>query len=130
MEVDITKLKAYQTMPALKSPDTDWIKWADYVIGKYGVTLGKQVFMNTWQKRGSRDANTRPLRVHLKDKYNVEIEESVWDKIVDVGGGIGDTFGKIFKVGKWTIIIGGGIVLVLAGLTVYTKIKAAKGALK
>lgn len=124
MAVDVKELKAFQSMPTIKSIDTDWIKWADFVISKYGNDLGKQIFINTWQKRGSRDANSRTIRVHLKDKYNIEIDESVWDKIVDVGGGIGDTFGKIFKVGKITILVVGGIGLLAVGMAVYNTVRS------
>lgn len=128
-KIDITKLKAYQSMPTIKSIDTDWIKWADYVIAQYGTSLGKQIFINTWTKRGSRNANTRPIRLHLKNKYDIEIDESVWDKIVDVGGGISDGFGTFMKVGKIT----GIVVLGLVGVTVigiaYSLIKNPSNAL-
>ena len=112
-------------MPALKSPDTDWIKWSDLIFRKYGNDLGKQLFINVWEKRGSKAANTYALRSHLKDEYDIEIDESVWDKIVDVGGGIGDTFGKIFKMGKYTILVVGGIGLLVIGLTVYNNVRSA-----
>jgi len=111
-KVDVTKLKAYQTMPNLKSKDTDWIKWVDFVMSQYGRTLGTQIFINTWQKRGSRDANSRTIRQHLKGKYDIEIDESVWDNVVDVAGGIGDGFNKLLKVGKITAYVVVGIVAV------------------
>ena len=130
MSVDVTSLKAYQTMPALKSADTEWIKWSDLIFRKYGNDLGKQLFINVWEKRGSKAANTYALRSHLKDEYNIEIDESVWDKIVDVGGGIGDTFGKIFKMGKITILVVGGVALLIVGLTVYNNLRATSGGLK
>lgn len=123
--VDIHNLKAFQTMPVLKSTDTDWIKWSDLIFRKYGTSLGKQLFINVWEKRGSKAANTYALRSHLKDEYDIEIDESVWDKIVDVGGGIGDAFGKAFKMGKYTLIAVGTIGILIVGLTVYNNIKSA-----
>ena len=111
-KIDVTKLKAYQTMPNLKSKDTDWIKWVDFVMAQYGRTLGSQIFINTWQKRGSRDANSRTIRQHLKSKYDIEIDQSVWDNVVDVAGGIGDGFDKLLKVGKITAYVVVGIVAV------------------
>lgn len=125
MAIDIHNLKAFQTMPVLKSTDTDWIKWSDLIFSKYGTDLGKQLFINVWEKRGSKAANTYALRSHLKDEYNIEIDESIWDKIVDVGGGVGDAFGKIFKMGKYTIIAVAGIGLLVVGLTVYNNLKSA-----
>lgn len=129
MAVDVTKLKAYQSMPTISSVDTDWIKWVDFVMAQYGTSVGKQIFINTWIKRGSRKANTRPIRLHLKDNYNIEIDESVWDNIVDVGGGISDSVSKVMRVGKITAYV----VLGLVGVTVigiaYSLIKNPKNAL-
>lgn len=126
MEIKLENITAYKTMPTLKSIDTDWIKWADFVISKYGTDLGKQIFINTWTKRGSRNANTRPIRLHLKDKYNIEIDDSVWDKIVDIGGGISDTIGKALKVGKVTLIVAGGVVVLAIGFALFNAIKSGK----
>lgn len=124
---DIEKSKAFITMPTVKSNDTDWINWSDLVIRKYGPDLGKQIFIKTWEKRGSRAANTRPIRVHLKDKYNIEIDESVWDKIVDVGGNIGDTFSKLYKIGKVAVIVIAVGAVAYYGFKLITMTKAAKG---
>lgn len=127
MAVDVKNLKAYQSMPTIKSVDTEWIGWADFVIGKYGNDLGKQIFIETWQKRGSRNANSRTIRMHLKNKYNIEIDESVWDKIVDIGGGIGDTFGKMFKVGKVTLFVVGGVIIISVGVALFNAVKSGGG---
>jgi len=109
MSIEVKNIKAIQTLPSIGSSDADWIKWSDG-LDKYGSTLGKQIFISAWTKRGSRAANTRPLRLHLKDK-GIEIDESVWDKVVDIGGGVGDFFGSAFKMGKWTLIIGAVVVV-------------------
>ena len=70
-KIDVTKLKAYQTMPNLKS------------------------------------------------KYDIEIDQSVWDNVVDVAGGIGDGVSKLLKVGKITVYVVVGIVaLTVVGVAV------------
>lgn len=116
-------------MPTVKSPDTDWIGWSDFVIDNYGSTLGKQIFINAWQKRGSRNANSHALRIHLKDKHKIEIDESVWDKVEDVGHGIGDGFSKVMKVGKITTYVVVGIVGVTIVGIAYSLIKNPSNAL-
>jgi hypothetical protein len=129
MSIDVTKIKAVTLMPTIQSNDSQWITWADSVIGKYGSTLGKQIFIKTWEKRGSRAANTRTIRVHLKDKYDIEIDESIWDKVVDIGGGISDGFSSFMKVGKITAFVLAGVVgLVVIGI-VYNVVKNPIGTL-
>lgn len=128
-QLNIQKVKAVQIMPTVKSPDTDWISWSDFVIDNYGSTLGKQIFINAWQKRGSRSANSRTLRMHLKDKHKIEIDESVWDNVVDIGGGIGDGFSKVMKVGKITTYVVVGIVGVTIIGIAYSLIKNPSNAL-
>lgn len=110
-QIDISKLKAVQVMPNVDSVDKDWIGWIDFVASKYGSNLGKQMFVDAWQKRGSRKANTRNIRTHLKEKYNIEIDETVWDNIVDKGGDLGDSISGALKVGKYVSIAVGLIVL-------------------
>lgn len=119
MTVDIKNKKAYLTMPSIKSTDADWIKWSDLVMSRYGASLGKQVFLAAWQKRGSNAANTVAFRKHIKSEYNLEIDESVWNKVADLGGGLADGFGKLLKVGKTTLIVGGVVVVLALGLTLY-----------
>jgi hypothetical protein len=59
----------------------------------------------------------------MKDKYNVDLSEGIIDKAVDLGGGITDTIGGIFKVGKIAWMIGGGIVIIAVGAALYSVIK-------
>ena len=119
MTVDATKSQAYLTSPTVKSTDADWMKWADLVENKYGVNLGKQIFVAKWNKSGSQAANTYALRQYILKNYNIQIDENVFNKLADLGGGIADTFGKIFKVGKITlIVIGVGVALAVVGAIV------------
>lgn len=123
MTVDITKTQAYTTLPTIKSVDADWIKWADIVEKNYGANLGKQIFIAKWNKSGSQSANTLALRDYIKKNYNIQIDESVFNKIADLGGGIYDEFGKIFKVGKITLLIVGGVLLVAVAGAVINLVK-------
>ncbi len=128
-QINIQKVKAVQIMPTVSSQDKDWIAWSDFVIDNYGSTLGKQIFINAWQKRGSRNANTRTIRLHLKNNHEIEIDESVWDNVVDIGGGIGDSFAKVMKVGKITTYVVIGIVGVTIVGIAYSLIKNPSNAL-
>lgn len=114
MTIDITQTKAYQTMPTVKSTDTQWLDWLHYINSRYGNDTARKLFLALWTKRGSSDANTIELRHQLKDKYKIEIDESVWNKIADVGGSISSGFGTFLKAGKVvTIVVAGVIVLAL-----------------
>ena len=100
MKVDITKTKVYETLPNVKSTDVQWLDWLNLVTSRYGNSTGRLLFLQLWTKRGSDLANTLTLRKTLKRDYNIEIDESIWNKIADLGGGISDTFSGIFKAGK------------------------------
>ena len=117
-------------MPDLKSTDEKWIKWTDLVLKRYGRDLGARIFLAAWGKRGSNAANTYGFRKHIKNKYNLEIDESVWNKVTDLGGGIAEGIGKIFKVGKITLYVVGGIILVAVGATIYSAVKTGTSPLK
>lgn len=129
-KIDPNNIEAFKTMPSVKSPDTDWIKWSDLVMGKYGRKLGSQIFIAAWTKRGSNAANTLALRQHLKKEYDIEVDESIWNKVADLGGGISDAFGKIFKVGKITLIVGGSVLAIAVIAAVYNTVKGGVSPLK
>lgn len=121
IKVDIEKSDVYKTMPGIKSTDADWIKWSDRVMNRYGSSLGKQVFLAAWNKRGGQAANTYEFRKHIRDAYGLEINESAWNKITDFGGGVAESVGKVLKVGKYVLIGGAilaGIVIITMGITV------------
>lgn len=119
----VSQSQAFKTLPNIKSSDTDWIKWSDVVVNKYGSNLGKQIFLSAWNKYGSVAANTYTLRSYIKKNYDLQIDETAWNKVADVGGGISDSVGKIFKVGKITLFIGLGITTVVILGMAYTLIK-------
>lgn len=128
--IDVKNLKATQTMPSINSKDAEWIAWADQVIGKYGDGNGTQIFVNTWKKRGSREANTFALRTHLEKKYGIQIDESAWDKVVDLGQGIAGGFSKFMKVGKVTAIVLGVLLVSAVGFAAYNTIKGGVSPIK
>lgn len=118
-KIDVTSLEAYKTMPTIKSKDTDWMHWIDLLDKKYGNANATQIFLTIWSKRGTSQANTVALREYLKSHYGIQIDESILDKIADVGSGVGHFFGGIFKVGKTTFFIVGGILIAGFALTVF-----------
>ena len=81
------------------------------------------LFLNLWDKRGSSDARTLQLRQYMKDNYNVDLSEGAIDKVVDLGGSISDTIGSIFKVGKITFYVVGGVIMVAIGAAIYSIVK-------
>lgn len=128
-KIDAKTIKAVQTMPTVKSTDVQWMEWAKTVQNKYGDELGDQIVLGAWKKRGSREANTNALRAQFL-KYGIEIDSSAWDKVVDVGVGVGNAFSKAFKVGKVVLITGGIVVGVIAIGMVYNALKTGTSPLK
>lgn len=121
---------SFKTLPDLKSDGDKWIKWSDTVMKEFGRDLGSQVFLAAWNKRGSQAANTYPLRKHIKDKYNIEIDESVWNKVTDLGGGIAQSLGKAFRVGKIVLYVAGGVIVLAVTMAVFNAAKAGTSPLK
>jgi hypothetical protein len=60
----------------------------------------------------------------MKDKYKLDLAEGIVDNVVDLGGNIGDTLSGIFKVGKVTFFVVGGIVVFAIGAAIYSIIKS------
>lgn len=103
------------TLPTNKSTDQEWLSWIKKISFRYGKANGRMLFLQLWTKRGSDLANTLLLRQTLKKDYGFEINESVWNKITDLGGGISDTFASVFRAGKIiTIVVGSVALLALA----------------
>lgn len=129
-KVELKNIKAYQTLPDIKSTDQQWLQWADGVVSKYGVNTGSKIILAAWKKRGSREANSHELRQVFGKKYGLEIDSSAWDKIVDVGAGVAGFASGVFKVGKWTLIIGVGVLAVVVIGTAYNAVKTGTSPLK
>ncbi len=122
MNIDLTKLKTYTTMPTVKSTDAEWLEWVKLESARYGESYGRQLFLQLWTKRGSDKANTLALRQTLKNDYNIQIDESVWNQIVDLGGGISDSIGSIFKTGKYITYGLIGVSLFAVGVVVFSAV--------
>lgn len=109
-------VEALKSMPTFKSKDIEWINWYKKIRSRYGRTDAARIFIATWTKRGSKDANTIELR-KLVSADGINIDDSIWNKVADLGGGISDAFGSAMKVGKVTAYVVGGILVL--GLTMF-----------
>lgn len=101
MEVDITKVKTYSMMPTVNSTDTQWLGWVKLLSSRYGKSYARTLFSELWVKRGSDKANTLALRQTLENDYQIKIDESIWNEIVDLGGSISSSISSAFKVGQY-----------------------------
>jgi len=115
-------VKALKTMPTFKSKDIEWINWYKQISDTYGRADAARIFIGTWTKRGSNEANTIELR-KLVSKDGINIDDSIWNKVADLGGGISDAFGSAMKVGKVTAYVVGGILVLGLGMFVFNLAK-------
>ena len=123
-EIDkLKKLKVFQVMPTVKSKDIEWINWMKLLAKDFDRATAISIFLKLWEKRGNSEARTLALRSFMKDNYKVDLGEGALDKIVDLGGGVTDTIAGIFKMGKVSFFIIGGVTLVIIGAVIYTVVK-------
>lgn len=106
---ELEKLDVFKKMPTLQSSDNDWLKWAEILHNEIGLENTKTNFIALWEKRGSKKANTNKLRRELSKNYDIDIDENFFQKIVDVGVGVGSSLKKAAKIGIW---ITGGLAVV------------------
>lgn len=119
----IKKTKAFMLLPTTKSKDIEWINWMKILDKDFDRDTAVSLFVKLWGKRGTSDARTAQLREFMKDKYKLDLAEGVLDNVIDLGGDIGDTLSGIFKVGKVTFFVVGGVVLFAIGAAIYSIIK-------
>ena len=119
----IKKTKAFQLLPTLRSADIEWMNWMKALDKDFDRATSVSMFLSLWGKRGTTNANTLQLRQFMKDKYNVNLAESIKDKVVDLGGGITDTISGMFGTAKVVTFIVGGVVLVAVGAAIYSIVK-------
>lgn len=125
----LKKTKAFQLIPSTSAKDIEWINWMKALDKDFDRDTATSIFMNLWNKRGTSAARTLQLREFMKSKYNVDLGEGAIDKIVDLGGGYVDTVRGIFKVGKVTFYVVGGVVVIAALGLVYSIIKNPSNAM-
>lgn len=125
----IKKTKAFQLIPTTDSKDIEWINWMKELDKEFDRGTSVSLFLKLWGKRGTSNARTLELRKFMKDKYNVDLSEGAIDKVVDLGGGVIDTMGGIFKVGKITFYVIGGVIVVAIGAALYSLIKNPSNAM-
>lgn len=112
MKADVT-----QSVPPFNAPSEVWSEFYDELRSNINKKVAKSLWLAAWVKRGNSNANTRDLREKMA-KEGIKLSKSSWDSVVDLGGGISDTFGDIFKVGKvagiaiGVIIIGGAAMII------------------
>lgn len=119
----LKKTKAFMLLPTTKSKDIEWINWMKILDKDFDRDTAVSLFVRLWGKRGTSEARTLQLREFMKDKYKLDLSEGVLDNVVDLGGDIGDTLSGIFKVGKVTFFVVGGVVLFAIGAAIYSIIK-------
>ena len=114
----LQKDKIYKMLPKLLSPDTVWIAFYNQLKSEVGRNDAAAIFLKFWEKQGNEAANTRNLRQVL-GADGVVIKENIFDNITDLGGGIGDFFGGVFKIGKVAVIVVGGMLVIGLGMTIF-----------
>ena len=125
----LKKTKAFMLLPTTKSKDIEWINWMKILDKDFDRDTSVALFVKLWGKRGTSDARTLQLRQFMQDKYNLNLSEGILDKVGDLGGDIGDTLSGIFKVGKITFFVVGGIVVFAIGAAIYSIIKNPSNAM-
>lgn len=110
-------------IPTKSSNESQWIEWHKALNSSFGKKQANALFVKAWRYRGTSSANTLELRNYLK-KQGITIDASVFDDIVDIGGGIADTFTGIFNFGKYTTYAVVGIVVIGAGMIVFNLAKS------
>ena len=125
----LKKTKAFMLLPTTKSKDIEWINWMKILDKDFDRDTAVSLFVRLWGKRGTSDARTLQLRQFMQDKYNLNLSEGILDNVVDLGGDIGDTMSGIFKVGKITFFVVGGIVVFAIGAAIYSIIKNPSNAM-
>ena len=125
----LKKTKAIMLLPTTKSKDIEWINWMKILDKDFDRDTAVALFVKLWGKRGTSDARTLQLRQFMQDKYNLNLSEGILDNVVDLGGDIGDTMSGIFKVGKITFFVVGGIVVFAIGAAIYSIIKNPSNAM-
>lgn len=125
----LKKTKAFMLLPTTKSKDIEWINWMKILDKDFDRDTAVSLFVKLWGKRGTSDARTLQLREFMKDKYKLDLAEGVLDNVFDLGVDIGDTLSGIFKVGKVTFFVVGGVVLFAIGAAIYNIIKNPSNAM-
>lgn len=110
-------------IPTISTKADGWQQWHTELVSNFGRKEANSLFLKAWGLRGNSAANTLPLRTYLKG-YGINLDESAWDKVVDTGGSIADTFGDVFKVGKYAGIALGAIVIGGLAMVVFNIAKA------
>jgi len=107
------KASVIDSIPSMNSKFEDWIQWHKNLKAQFGKKLANSEWIKGWKIRGSSSANKTGLREYLADE-GIQIDESAWDEVMDLGVGVTDFFGDVFSVGKYVTL--GIVVIVVGGL--------------
>lgn len=108
------KSKAFdpsKNIPQINSKADEWISWHQSLKSKFGKKTANALWTKAWSKRGSSSANTSQLRSYMSGN-GINIDSSAWDKIVDMGGDIGDFITGGIKLGGYLSV---GLIILAAG---------------
>jgi hypothetical protein len=110
------------SMPTKSSAGATWIEWHKILKRTLGKKNANITWIKAWDMRGGKNspASTSALREYMKGE-GVVIDKTTVQSVTDFGGGVLDSIGSVFKVGKWIflVVIGiivGGLALLVWGL--------------
>jgi len=111
------KTDPVNSIPKYNSNTEVWINWHKSLKDNFGKKIANQLWLKAWSIRGNSSANTSDLRKYMSSN-GINISESSWDKVVDLGVGITDSIGTAFQVTKYAgialgVIFIGGLAMII-----------------
>jgi hypothetical protein len=104
------KVNVVDSIPTYNSTTDVWIQWHKELKSNFGKQTANNLWLKAWKIRGNSKLNTSELRSYLSGQ-GIKLDTNAWDKIVDIGGGIGDMIGNTFQAGQ-ILTIGLGVIIV------------------
>ena len=112
------KVNVVDSIPTYNSTTDAWIQWHKELKSNFGKQTANNLWLKAWKIRGSSKLNTGELRTYLSGQ-GIKLDTSAWDKVVDLGGGIGDFIGNYFQAGQILTISLGVIIVGGVGMILY-----------
>lgn len=110
-------------IPQVSSPPEVWEQWHKDLKAFFGKKTANSIWVKAWKLRGSTKSSTVELRKYLSDN-GIKISTTSLQDVKDLGSGVTDMAGDIFKVGKYAGIAIGVIIIGGAGMIIYNLAKA------
>jgi len=107
--------------PSVNTSASGWIQWHKDCKSTFGKKTANSLFLAFWAKRGATNsnANTHDLRAYAEDQ-GFRIEGDAIAGVIDGVYDVADTFGDIFKIGKYATIAVGVIIIGGLGMLVFS----------